>query len=227
MTPDEFDRTLTDPRWFVLVVLGVNLWDFQQEALACTSRTVILKGGRQVGKSVTCACRALWEAWRRPGSETLIISAGDESAKYLMSTLIRLAKSSTSALKDCVVDEYRRELRFSTGSVITSIPSSEKQARGRSCSLLVLDEARSLPEDMYEAAAPITLAQANPQVWISSTPGGSATGFFRRLFRAGSESPDEWCKSYWWPASLRPPEVGEPQAAWPAVSFTVELCENC
>src|SRR5258708_39432341 len=26
---------------------------------------------------------------------------------------------------------------------------------------------------------------------------------------------------------LRPPEVGEPQAAWPAVSFMPSLCENC
>jgi len=27
--------------------------------------------------------------------------------------------------------------------------------------------------------------------------------------------------------SLRPPAVGEPQAAWPAVSFTLKLCETC
>jgi ribonucleoside-diphosphate reductase alpha chain len=27
--------------------------------------------------------------------------------------------------------------------------------------------------------------------------------------------------------SLRPPEVGEPQAAWPAVSFAPLLCEIC
>ena len=27
--------------------------------------------------------------------------------------------------------------------------------------------------------------------------------------------------------SLRPPAVGEPQAAWPAVSFTLKLCKTC
>jgi len=29
------------------------------------------------------------------------------------------------------------------------------------------------------------------------------------------------------PRSLRPPAVGEPQAAWPAVSLMPLLCENC
>src|ERR1019366_7190912 len=30
-----------------------------------------------------------------------------------------------------------------------------------------------------------------------------------------------------WPPRPRPPAVGELQAAWPAVSFTAVLCENC
>ena len=33
--------------------------------------------------------------------------------------------------------------------------------------------------------------------------------------------PEYWCRR------LRPPAVGEPQAAWPAVSFTSKLCETC
>ena len=58
-----------------------------------------------------------------------------------------------------------------------------------------------------------------------------AAGLFRfvpamRRFRSiDGMSRGRWC----WKrrGRLRPPEVGEPQAAWPAVSFMLLLCENC
>ena len=143
-----------------------------------------------------------------------------------MATIQRMAQHSL-LLKDCVLDELKSELRFSNGSVVVSVPASERQVRGRTASLLILDESRSIPESLWEAAEPVTLAQPDSEVWILSTPGGMPTGFFRRYFARGETSPDEWCRSYWWPSTISPNVnsdlVAEWRRTWDPIAFRREV----
>ena len=169
---------------------------------------------------------ALHHAFARPGSETLIISAGEASAKYLMATIQRMAAGSV-LMRGAVLNELKSELRFTNGSVVVSVPASERQVRGRTVSCLILDESRSIPESLFEAAMPTTLAQKDSQVWILSTPGGMPTGFFRKYFARGMETPDEWCRSYWWPSTISPnvsKELVEEWArTWDPVAYRREV----
>ena len=212
---------------FARVVLGVNLHEYQQEPFRHKARVKVVKGGRQVGKSYgPGAVTALHHAFARPGSQTLIISAGEVSAKYLMATIQRMAQGAI-LLRGAVLDELKSELRFSNGSVVTSVPASERQVRGRTVSCLILDESRSVPESLFEAAMPTTLAQPDSEVWILSTPGGMPTGFFRKYFARGMESPDDWCRAWWWPSSLSPlvsaDLVEEWRRTWDPVAFRREV----
>lgn len=226
MDANLMDRCREDPAIFARAVLGVDLYDYQADLLRCPSRVTVCRGGRQVGKSYCAACKTLHHAFARPGSETLVVSAGESSAKYLMATVQRLAQGS-ELLKDCVLDELKGELRFSNGSSIVSVPASERQVRGRTCSLLVIDEARSVPESLWESAEPTTLAQPDSKVWIMSTPGGLVTGFFRRYYTRGVESPDEGCRSFWWPSTISPRVskklVEEWRRTWDPVAFRREV----
>jgi hypothetical protein len=221
------DRCREDPVTFARVILGVTLHPYQEEPFRHRSRVTVVKGGRQVGKSFGAgAVTALHHAFARPRSETLIISAGEASAKYLMSTIQRMAAGAV-LLKGAMLDELKSELRFTNGSVIVSVPASERQVRGRTVSCLILDESRSIPESLFEAAMPTTLAQKDSEVWILSTPGGMPTGFFRRYFARGMESPDGWCRSYWWPSTISPNVstelVEEWRRSWDPVAFRREV----
>jgi hypothetical protein len=227
MDAEVIDRCREDPVTFAKVVLGVTLHPYQEEPYRHKARVKVVKGGRQVGKSYgPGAVTVLHHAFARPGSQSLIISAGEVSSKYLMGTIQRMAQGAV-LLRGAVLDELKSELRFSNGSTITSVPASERQVRGRTVSCLVLDESRSIPESLFEAAMPTTLAVPDSEVWILSTPGGLPTGFFRRYFSRGMESPDEWCRAWWWPSSISPlvsrELVEEWQRTWDPIAFRREV----
>jgi hypothetical protein len=53
------------------------------------------------------------------------------------------------------------------------------------------------------------------------------TGFFRRHFTAGSETPGEWCQSFWWPATISPlvdaKTVEHWRVTWDPIAFRREV----
>jgi hypothetical protein len=78
-------------------------------------------------------------------------------------------------------------LQFPNGSRIIGLPGSEETIRGFSAvSLLLVDEASRVPDDLYMAVRPM-LAASSGVLWLMSTPCGKRGFFYEAWERGGPE----------------------------------------
>ena len=78
---------------------------------------------------------------------------------------------------------------FPNGSRVVGLPGNEDTVRGFSAvSLVLIDEASRLPDEMYIAIRPM-LATSGGSLWLMSTPNGKR-GFFYDVWANGGEAWD-------------------------------------
>jgi phage FluMu gp28-like protein len=78
----------------------------------------------------------------------------------------------------------RVSLRLPNGSRIVGLPSNESKIRGySSVSLMLIDEAARVDDDLYAAVRPM-LGVTDGDLWMLSTPMGKQ-GFFYRTWESG------------------------------------------
>ncbi|WP_214365621.1 terminase large subunit domain-containing protein [Pseudonocardia sp. H11422] len=194
---------LLDVESFAARVLGRPLWPHQVDVARSPARYRVICAGRQVGKSVLLAVIALHTAATRRDAVVLIVSAGEEAAKRLLADVADLATSSP-LLRGSVLDETKGSLTLSNGSVIRSVPASERQIRGWPVDLLVVDEAGFVSNDIWRAAEPAIIARPGSRVILSSSPWGGLLAFFRALWQRGLDRPDEHVAAWHWPSTTSP-----------------------
>ena len=86
--------------------------------------------------------------------------------------------------------QNRISLQFPNGSRIVGLPANEATVRGFSAvSLMIVDEAARVPDDLYEAVKPM-LATTDGALWLMSTPYGRR-GFFYKEWTHGG---DDWLR---------------------------------
>src|ERR1700722_5530375 len=132
-------RALRDPAEFSEGLCGSPLWDHQGAVARSQARYRVICSGRQAGKSRLLAVLALHQGFTKPGSLTLVVSAGETAARRLLEDIAPLASS--ALLAPSLVEDNQTLLVLSNGSHIRSVPASQKQIRGWPVDLLVLDEA--------------------------------------------------------------------------------------
>ena len=206
-----------DPAVFAGALIGEPLWPHQAEVLASPARFRCVLAGRQCGKSRTLAVAALHAAYRAPGQRVLILSAGEAAAKRLLAEIAGLAGA--PLLRGSVVDEGRALVQLSNGSSIVSAPASEKQIRGATVDLLILDEACQIEEAIWTAARFTILARPESRVLMASTPYGRQDRFFAVAWRAGDRGEDKHA-SWRWPSTVSPLVDRELLALWRASSLS-------
>jgi hypothetical protein len=172
--------------------------------------------GRQAGKSRTLALLALHEAFRAAGRRVLILSAGEDAAKDLLSEISMLAQA--SLLAGSVVDDTASTLTLSNGSVIRSVPASEKQVRGKSVDLLILDEAAYIEDSLWQAARYTIIARPSSRVVMASTPRGRRDRFFAKHWHMARSGPvveaGVSIESFHWPSTVSPMVDGDLVEFW-------------
>lgn len=185
---------------FAEVLVGEQLWPHQLAFARSTARTRVACCGRQSGKSRTVGVVALHEAFRRPDALVLVVSATDDAAKRLLAEVALLASS--PILAGSVVDESKSQLVLTNGSRVVSVPASERQVRGWSADLLVIDEAAFVAEEVWRAARFTTVARGG-RIVLASTPWGRRDRFFAVAYFAG-RSGAEGFESFHWPSTASP-----------------------
>lgn len=134
------------------------------------------------------------------------MSSGDDAAKDLLGEISAL--SNAPLLAGSVVDDDKRQMVLSNGSTVRSIPASEKQARGKSIDLLIIDEACYVDEDIWRAARYTILARPGARVVLSSTPRGRRDRFFAKHFYMAKDGPASiegiTVESFHWPSLVSP-----------------------
>lgn len=198
LKPQDIRRARNDFGFFCEFI-GYERTAWQIEAATCPSRQIILISPRQCGKSETLALLAAHTAFRKPGQFILIVSASEEAATRLLGTIREICTH--RLLGGSIEDETKTRLVLSNGSKILSVPASEKQIRGWSVDLLLVDEAAFVSEDiLVSAAIPTTTARPNARIILASTPWGAA-GAFYQLAIQGRTGENPHVRTFQWKLS--------------------------
>jgi hypothetical protein len=166
--------------------LGFDPDPRQAKVLASTAKRGILNCTRQWGKSTVAAVKAVHRAMARARSLVVVASPTErQSAEFLHKAGELTARLGIRPRGD---GKNAMSLLLPNESRIIGLPGTERTIRGFSAvSLLIVDEAARVPDEVYKALRPM-LAVADGDLWLLSTPNGKS-GFFYENWAHGGE---EW-----------------------------------
>jgi hypothetical protein len=148
---------------------------WQRELLRSRAPRILLNCCRQAGKSTTVAALALHTALHEPGSLVLVLSKSQRQSSELFRKVLDFYNAVDRPVK--ANGETALSLELVNGSRILSLPGQEENIRGFSgVSLLIIDEAARVPDDLYRAVRPM-IAVSGGRLILLSTPFGRR-GFF-------------------------------------------------
>jgi hypothetical protein len=152
----------------------------QQRILRAAGHRLMLCCTRQFGKSTITSVKALHFALRHPGSLVLVVARCQrQSAEWLLKVRVWLARLGIKAPGDGI---NRHSAVLPNGSRLVALPGNDDNIRTFSAvSLLVIDEAARVPDDLYAALLPM-LAVSRGALWLLSTP-RNQWGFFFENWR--------------------------------------------
>ena len=147
-------------------------------------RRGLLNCSRQWGKSTVAATKAVHQAESAPQSLVVVLSPGArQSAELLRKAGVFVERLGIQPEGD---GDNQMSLLFPNGSRIVGLPGKEETVRGFSAvSLMLIDEAARVPDDLYKAVRPM-LAVGGGDLWLMSTPCGQR-GFFYEEWTSGGE----------------------------------------
>jgi hypothetical protein len=167
--------------------LGLEPDPWQIEVLEAGHPRLLLNCCRQAGKSTAVALLGLTEAIFLPFTKVLLVSRSHRQSTELFRIVTDFYRRLGSPLLERQTAE---ELQLSNFSRIICLPCKEETIRGFShVSLLVIDEAARVPDDLYRAVRPM-LAVSGGRLICLSTPYGKR-GFFHDAWANGG---DDWAR---------------------------------
>ena len=171
---------IESPTKFCEAVLGLKPYPYQRSFLEDRSKRIIVCAGRQVGKSLITAARALWFAISHPATNTLIISATQRQSSLMFDKILRYVELS-SLLKRAVVRKSRTQIIFKNDSAIYALPCGPagNSLRGYTAHLSIIDEAAFVPEHVITEVALPMLAATDGTMIMISTPYDKMHYFFK------------------------------------------------
>jgi Terminase large subunit, T4likevirus-type, N-terminal len=157
-------------------VLGLEPDTWQEELLRSTSDRVLLNCSRQSGKSTMTGVIALHRALYYPGSLILCLAPALRQSQELFGKVLGFYRDLGRPISP--QGERKLSLELENGSRIVTLPGSEKTIRGFSgTSLLILDEAARVEDELYFAVRPM-LAVSGGALMMLTTPYGMRGVFF-------------------------------------------------
>ena len=165
----------------VMRKLGLEPDSWQVEVLEAGHPRLLLNCCRQAGKSTVVALLGLTEALFVPGTKVLLVSRSLRQASELFRIMTDFHRRLGGPL---LLRRNAEELLLENLSRIVCLPCREDTIRGYShVSLLVIDEAARVPDDLYRAVRPMLAVSAGRLICLS-TPYGKR-GFFHEAWARG------------------------------------------
>ena len=156
--------------------LGLEPDPWQEDLLRSASDRVLLNCCRQSGKSTMTALIALHRALYHPGSLILCLAPALRQSQELFGKVLGFYRDLGRPVSPH--GERKLSLELDNGSRIVTLPGSEKTIRGFSgTSLLLLDEAARIEDELYFAVRPM-LAVSGGALMMLSTPYGKRGVFY-------------------------------------------------
>src|SRR5215212_2874555 len=162
---------------------GLEPDPWQRDLLRSSSDRVLLNCSRQSGKSTMTGVIALHRALYHPGSLILCLAPALRQSQELFGKVLGFYRDLGRPVSP--QGERKLSLELDNGSRIVTLPGSEKTIRGFSgTSLLVLDEAARVEDELYFAVRPM-LAVSGGALMMLSTPYGKRGVFYEEWTGAG------------------------------------------
>ncbi|MCE9560419.1 MAG: terminase family protein [Planctomycetes bacterium] len=154
---------------------------WQSDFLRSTDLMNLILCARQVGKSSVVSVLALHTALTKPNSTVVIVCPIEAQANEML----RKVTSAFNAIGRPL--GVRREavttLEFVNGSRILALPGKERSVHSYTATLLILDEAARIPDEVYHSASPQLSASKGKLVALSTA--FSKSGWFFREWSEG------------------------------------------
>jgi hypothetical protein len=164
--------------------LGLEPDPWQVEVLEAGHRRLLLNCCRQAGKSTVVAMLGLAEALWVPCTKVLLLSRSLRQAAELFRIVTDFYGRLNAPFRDRQTAE---ELCLVNHSRIVCLPCKQETIRGYSnVSLLIIDEAARVPDDLYRAVRPM-LAVSNGRLVCLSTPDGKRGFFYDAWAHGGAD----------------------------------------
>lgn len=160
--------------------MKLTLDDWQKKVLE-TKGNLVLRSGRQVGKSTVIAQKAGDFACRNPKKTVLVIASVERQAYLLFEKIMSYVDhTNRKMIRKGRHRPTKSKLSLSNGSTIYCLPTglSGHGIRGYTIDLLIADEAAFIPEEVWSAVTPM-LAVTQGDIILLSTPFGKGGYFFR------------------------------------------------
>ncbi len=158
----------------------MELDDWQREVLA-TDGNIVLRSGRQVGKSTVISIKAAEFAINNPGKVVMVVASVERQALLLFEKIMGyLFDHYKSEIRRGKYKPTKHKVMLKNGSVIHCLPTglSGYGIRGYTIDLLIVDEAAFVEDAVFTAITP-ALAITRGNIILLSTPFGKKGYFFR------------------------------------------------
>jgi hypothetical protein len=155
---------------------GLEPDEWQMRLLRSENPRVIINAARQSGKSTVTALLALHQALYTSNSLVLVLAPALRQSQEFFSKLASFYSVLGEPKRK--YSERRLSLELMNGSRVVSLPGSERTVRGYSgASLIVLDEASRIEDELYLSVRPMT-AVSGGRLVLLSTPWGKRGVFY-------------------------------------------------
>ncbi len=149
----------------------MELDNWQKEVLA-TKGNIVLRSGRQVGKSTVIAIKTAKYALENSKKTVMIISKTERQAGLLFTKiLLNIHNINKNAIKKGKDRPTKHIINLKNNSIIHCLPAGDTGygIMGFTIDLLIADEAAFIPEEVWNSIIP-ALAITRGNVWLLSTP---------------------------------------------------------
>jgi hypothetical protein len=179
--PVYFIKTYTKIHHSVKGIIPFETYPFQDDCVREFEKhrfNIVLKS-RQLGLSTICAGYATWFALFHKAKNILIIANKLETAVNFLKKVKAILQSVPPWMLLTKYEMNMRSIRFSNGSVITAIPTSDDAGRSEALSLLIVDEAAIIRnfEEVWTGLYP-TISTGG-RVIVLSTPKGVGGQYYK------------------------------------------------
>ncbi len=161
----------------ILEKQGTVLDKWQKEVYDETEKNIIIKSGRQVGKTFTIGIKIVKEAITRPKTTWMILSRTQRQSGHLFDHVKQLLRDLDIEL---LTEPTETKAKLANGSIIYSLPSGWTGAgiRGYTLNGVAFEEAAYIPDEVYTTVRPM-IATTGGQLILFSTPNGPQGQFYK------------------------------------------------
>ncbi len=159
------------------------LFDKWQTDVLNSKGNIVVRSGRQCGKSTTIAALAARYATKNPKKQVLIIASVERQAYLLFEKVVAYVNTNhANLLKKGRQYQTKSKLVLKNGSIIHCLPTglTGYGIRGYTIDLLIADEAAFIPREVWDAVTPMiaTRIKHGARMVLLSTPFGRDNYFY-------------------------------------------------